>query len=50
MRTVGIGVVALLLGVGLVAADVSVAGGVVALAIGAALCAFGGYLGRRGVV
>lgn len=50
MRTVGIGVVALLLGVGLFAADVSVAGGVVALVAGAALCALGGYLGRRGLV
>ena len=50
MRTVGIGVVALLLGVGLFAADVSMAGGVVALVAGAALCALGGYLGRRGLV
>ncbi|MDE2747142.1 MAG: ATP-binding protein [Chloroflexota bacterium] len=41
--------VALLLGVGLFAADVSVAGGVVALVSGAALCALGGYLGRRGL-
>ena len=49
MRTVGIGVVALLLGVGLFAADVSVVGGALALVVGAALCGFGGYLGRRGL-
>jgi len=33
----------------LLAADVSVAGGVVALVVGSALCAFGGYQGRRGL-
>ncbi|MDE2965861.1 MAG: ATP-binding protein [Chloroflexota bacterium] len=50
MRTVGIGVVALLLGVGLFAADVSLVGGALALAVGAALCAFGSYAARRGLV
>ncbi|MCY3557691.1 MAG: ATP-binding protein [Chloroflexi bacterium] len=50
MRTVGLGVIALLLGVGLFAADVSVGGGALALAVGAALCAFSFYLARRGLV
>ena len=50
MRTVGIGVVALLLGVGLFAADVSVVGGALALVVGASLCALGLYAGRRGLV
>ncbi|MXX47985.1 MAG: PAS domain-containing protein [Chloroflexi bacterium] len=47
MRTVGIGVVALLLGVGLFAADVSVVGGALALALGAVLSAVGLYSARR---
>ncbi|MXV79866.1 MAG: PAS domain-containing protein [Chloroflexi bacterium] len=47
MRTVGIGVVALLLGVGLFAADVSVVGGALALALGAVLSAVGLYAARR---
>lgn len=50
MRTVGIGVAALLLGVGLVGADVSVVGGALALAVGANLCALGLYAGRRGLL
>jgi len=50
VRTVGIGVVALLLGVGLFAADVSVVGGALALVVGASLCALGSYAGRRGLV
>ncbi len=50
MRTVGLGVVALLLGVGLLAADVSAGGGATALAVGAALCAVGFYQARRGLV
>ncbi|MCY3567534.1 MAG: ATP-binding protein [Chloroflexi bacterium] len=50
MRTVGFGVVLLLLGVGLFAAEVSVVGGALALAVGAALCAFSFYLARRGLV
>ena len=40
MRTVLIGVAALLLGVGLLAADLSVAGGVIALLAGASLCGY----------
>lgn len=41
MRTVAVGVAALLLGVGLLSAEVSVAGGIIALVAGAALCGFG---------
>ena len=47
MRTVAVGVVALLLGVGLLAAELSVAGGAVALVAGAALCGYGQWASAR---
>ena len=46
MRTVALGVAALMLGVGLLAAELSIAGGAVVLVVGIALCA----LGLRSVV
>ncbi len=47
MRTVAVGVAALLLGVGLLAADLSIAGGTIALIAGVALCGYGLWAAGR---
>ncbi|MCY3923852.1 MAG: ATP-binding protein [Chloroflexota bacterium] len=47
MRTLAVGVVALLLGVGLLAAELSLAGGIIALVAGAALCGSGVWISAQ---